>query len=188
MFMATGSIGQTERRRHMDQELTRRDAWSAAATGLLGVLAGATLAPRDVQAQSSGFQVVTWKWFTNPSVDFTTASTTCVPSNLPTNPTFVKQRSDTCLLVICAVDIVPTQNNSIFNAIFVDDSADCLQVSIAGPPNQLVVVNMVDILAGIPAGSHTFKYYVASNGGQVTWRTPVASFKIIEIAMPALQT
>jgi len=123
--------------------------------------------------------------FKNPSNNFTTSSQKLTPTNLPVNPEFTKLRSDTFLWVICVVDLVPTTVNSIFNAVMLDDSTDLLQVSLNGQPDQLCVVNMTDILWGISAGSHTLKFYGASNSGTaVTYRTTKASFKVIEVTMP----
>ena len=130
------------------------------------------------------FEVVSWKWFTNPPRNFTTTSETLVPTNLPANPDFTKLRENTFLWAICVVDLIPTTVNSIFNAVMLDDNADLLQVSLNGQPNQLCVLNMTDILAGISAGHHTLKFYGASNGGPVTYNTTEASFKVLEVTMP----
>ncbi len=145
--------------------------------------------PSSATCNAANFAVVGLKWFAKPTTDFFTASMKLVPSNLPTNPEFVKKRDDTYLWVFLSVDIVPTAFNSAFNAIMMDDSIDLLQVSIAGPPKELIVANMTDIFPGknIPAGLHTFKLYVASNGGTCQWLTPQATFKILEVSMPPLQ-
>jgi hypothetical protein len=140
-----------------------------------------------VQPPTPGFDIVTWKWFTNPDSDFTTSSHSLVASNLPVNPTFVKQRSDTYLWIFCVLDLIPSTTNGSFNAIMLDDSIDLLQVSIAGPAGQLIVANITDMSAPIAAGTHTFKLYVATNGGSCTWLTPLAAFKILEVSMPPPQ-
>ncbi len=134
------------------------------------------------------FDVITWKQFTPPPAgqNFTTSSQSLVPSNLPTNPTFIKQLNDTLLWFICAVDIVPASFDVAFNFVAVDDVPQ-FGVSIAGPPNQLIVVNMTTFLSAFPAGSHTIKFYVATNGTSCTWRTPAGLFFILEVTMPPMQ-
>jgi hypothetical protein len=164
---------------------SRRDFIKLAAGGALGGVLGGVIGTSltSLICQERERFVVNWKWFRAPPVNFTTSSVKLVPSNLPVDPDFTKIRDDTFLWVILAVDIVPTAFNSCFNAIMLDDTSDRLQVSIAGPSNQLIVADMTDIFKGIPAGTHTFKHYVASNNGTpCTWRTSVATFKILEIA------
>lgn len=75
-----------------------------------------------------------------------------------------------------------------FNSVMLDDSSDVLQISVASFDQSLVVVDMSDILGGISAGAHNFPIYVAVNSGTGTWLMPVASYKVLELALPAPQS
>jgi hypothetical protein len=54
-------------------------------------IASVAVAPSLLVSRIAEADVVAWKLFTNPSVNFMTSSTSYVASNLPTNPSFTKQ-------------------------------------------------------------------------------------------------
>src|SRR5689334_19187574 len=120
----------------------------------LGAAAGSALIDTQSAQALPNFDVVAWKNFTTPTTNFTVQSSSLVLSNLPVNPTFIKQQSNTWLWVVCAIGIVPTAYNSAFTAVVLDNTQTLFAVPIAGLANQLITVNFTTLFAPIPAGSH----------------------------------
>lgn len=175
---------QTHLARDMEnQAISRRRLVQLGASGLVGAVIGTNL----LESRVAKADVVGWKAFTNPTSNFTTSSKSLVKSTLPTNPTFTKQYDDTSIWIICAIDLVSTVDTTMFNAVMLNGTTDILQVSVAAFANGLVVVNMTDIIPGIPAGTHTFPIYAAVTLGSGTWLMPAASYRILELSLPPSQ-
>lgn len=169
-------------------KISRRDIFRIGASG---IVAGATLGASLLESRVAEADVVAWKYFQNPTQNFTTSSSALIKSNLPVNPSFIKQYDSTYIWVVCAIDQYISNANpgtSMFNSVMLDDSSDVLQISVASFDQSLVVVDMSDILGGISAGAHNFPIYVAVNSGTGTWLMPVASYKVLELALPAPQS
>jgi hypothetical protein len=163
--------------------ISRRRILRGVASGFASVVVGMSL----LKARVAEAEVVAWKFFRNPSANFTTSSTSYVASSLPTNPSFTKQYDSTYLWIVCNIDLTTSVDTSAFQAVMLDGTTDIFSVAIAAFANSLVVVSMSDIVGGIAAGTHTFPIYVAINSGTGTWRMPVASYKILEVNLPPSQ-
>ncbi len=166
----------------MTQIISRRNLLKAAPAAL----AAAAVAGIPHLARAD---VVAFRWFKNPTTNFTSSSGNFVQSNLPENPVFTKAYADTYMWAICAIDISMATPGTAFNCMMLDGTTDLLQVSIAAVnPGQIVVVNMTDIFSksAISQGQHTFPIFVATTGGLTTWRTPFASFQLLEVTLPTV--
>lgn len=174
---------------HRPTELPSRRNLLKAVPGLIAGLMFSAASPNGILAQVPGqnFDVITWKRFANPTTDFTTSSTSWIPSNMPANPNFIKQRSDTYLWMICNLDFVPTTGRSSFMGMYVD-GVPVLDIAMAGYPNDILTCSMSEIYFPILAGTHQCQIYVAVEPtSSCTFRTTVCSFTVMEVTMPPRQ-
>jgi hypothetical protein len=175
---------------HEDIQLPRRSLWKAGIAGL-GTVASAGLGisalTGNAQAQVSGqnFDVITWKRMPNSGDTNNVTSSTWIQSNA--GGSFIKQRDDTCLWMICNLGFVPTTGRTSFIGMFVDGSVIC-RMAQSGAANQIQGCSMTEIVMGFPHGTRQCQVYVAVElGSSCSFRTSSCSFTVMEVKLPSPQ-